>query len=305
MNTLPCGSDKNPISKLKLSISDPEHLFHFSVWLLTGILFFPVFYQLYHTRWDSIDYTHAYFILPVAFFLGWHALKSQNFQKPHTENSRKQHALFAALLVLGLISFQFGWRQDYLSLATFSALPILLGLVGFLYGSPMARVLWFPIAYLLLLVPPPLGILDSVTLPMRLNVSITTEHLLAPLGFPITRDGLTLQIGSHHVFLGEACSGFRSMITLLSLSLASIFISKASRVRKWIMIAAIIPLALLGNLIRVMSVVIVTFYLGETRGQKFFHDASGLVMFVILITGLLLIENVKFKTKNTETHRLG
>lgn len=278
------------------------------IWLLAGALYYPVFSMLYKARWENIDYTHAYFILPVAVFLGWHAFRNARDSNLGTRISSSKlslesrvprpasQVLFPVIFVFGLIMFIFGWRQDYLSISTFSLLPVLLGLIGCLYGTRIVRILWFPIAYLLLLVPPPMGILDSLTLPMRYGVSIVTERLVGLFGYPITRDGLLLQIGGHDVFLGEACSGFRSLITLSSLGLAYIFISKSSQSRKLGMAAAIIPLALLGNLLRVIGVVIVTYYWGETLGQKFFHDASGFVMFVVMLTGLLAIENLKISS---------
>ncbi|MFH0985868.1 MAG: exosortase/archaeosortase family protein [Candidatus Omnitrophota bacterium] len=290
----------NIAAKLRVWISIPEHRFQSAVWLLVGLLYYPVFKALYSSRWDDIDYSHAYFILPVALFMAWRALNSAREGGRRTaEGVTTGSALYpvlrtpyAVLFIFGLLTFIFGWRQDYTAVSTFSLIPVLYGLIGWLYGPQVVRVLWFPVAYLLLLVPPPLGILDSVTLPMRYGVSIVTEQLVGLLGYPITRDGLLLQIGGHDVFLGEACSGFRSLITLSSLGLAYIFISKCGPGRKLAMTAAIVPLSLLGNLIRVIGVVIVTYYWGESLGQKFFHDASGFVMFVVMLAGLLAIENV-------------
>lgn len=310
--------------KIKQWIAAPEHRYQALIWLCVGILYYPIFKLLYDARWESVDYTHAYFILPVAIFLGWHALKnarvsglgtstsslkpdgtgshampvpsfSPEFQVPDRkfQLTSLKSVFYSSLLVFSLLIFIFGWRQDYLFITTLSLIPLLYGLIGYLYGSKTLRILWFPIAYLLLLVPPPLGIIDSITLPMRYGVSIVTELLVKMFGYPITREGLLLSISGHNVFLGEACSGFRSLITLSSLGLAYIFISKGGMARKLCMTVSILPLSLLGNLIRVIGVVIVTYYLGETMGQKFFHDASGFVMFVIMIAGLLAVENFK------------
>ena len=289
---------KQWVSRLK---TDASLRFQTIIWLLVGALYFPLFKSLYSYIWDTIDYSHAYFILPVALFMSWKALMNAGTRDTgHAPrepvaptNSRGPWPvalLFPCLFAFGLLTFIFGWRQGYFSLATFSLIPLLYGLTGWLYGGAVVRVLWFPIAYLLLLVPPPMGIIDSVTLPMRHGVSFVTEHLVRLAGYPITRNGLLLSIGGHEVFLGEACSGFRSLITLSSLGLAYIFLSKTGKPRKLLMTASIIPLALLGNLIRVVSVVIVTYYLGESAGQKFFHDASGFVMFVVMLLGLLAIE---------------
>ena len=83
--------------------------------------------------------------------------------------------------------FIFGWREDYLFISTLSIVPLLYGLISYLYGMNAARVLSFPILYLLLLVPPPFGILDSITLPMRHGISVVTETILSLFNYPIKR----------------------------------------------------------------------------------------------------------------------
>ena len=265
---------------------------HYTAWSLIALLYAPVFWLLYKVRWEFIDYTHAYFILPVALFLVWtrkEALVKTARPEPNHKAASLQGLL---LLVLGLLMFTFGWKRDYQFIATLSIIPLLFGTVIYLYGTRTAKAVSFPIFYLLLLVPPPVGILDSITLPMRYGVSTTTEHILRAFHYPISREGLLLSIGGQQVYLGEACSGFRSLITLASLGLAYIYISKNNLMTKCVMAASIVPLALIGNLVRVTAVVLVTYYLGETRGQKFFHDSSGLAMFLILILGLIGVEKL-------------
>ena len=121
-------------------------------------------------------------------------------------------------------------------------------------------------------------------------MSIATESVLRSFGYPVIRDGLLLSIGGQEVYLGEACSGFRSLITLGSLGVIYIYLLKASPFKKVVMGASIIPLALGGNLLRVGAVCLVTYYVGVNAGQKFFHDFSGFVVFAALIGGLLLVE---------------
>jgi exosortase len=185
--------------------------------------------------------------------------------------------------------FIFSWRQDYLSLQALSLIPVLSGLCVYLYGTRFFKTAAFPIFYLLLLVPPPLGILDSITLPMRYGVSILTQQLLALAHYPITRAGLSLTIGGHEIYMGAPCSGFRSLITMFSLGIVYVYINKGSLAKKVILTLTIIPLALLGNLLRVISMCMVTFHFGEKAGEQF-HDYSGYAIFVIIILGLIGME---------------
>jgi len=150
----------------------------------------------------------------------------------------------------------------------------------------MLKLLSFPIAYLLLMIPPPIGVLDSITLPMRHGISVLTEVILQAFHYPITRDGLLLSIGGHDIYMGAPCSGFRSLITMIALGLVYVYINKGSLAKKAILLGSVVPLALLGNLARVTSMCLVTFYFGEGVGHKY-HDYSGYVIFLVLIAGMI------------------
>jgi exosortase len=260
-------------------------ILNYLVWGLTAILYTPVFYQLYHGRWEYIDYTHAYFILPVSLWLVW---RKRTILAGLAARSQPK-SLALALVIFSLLLFFFGWRQDYLMITTVSLLSLSFGLGLYCYGTAFTKAITFPIVYLLLLVPPPLGVLDSITLPMRYGISIITAQLLSALHFPIIRDGLLLQLGDHEVYMGAPCSGFRSLISLISLGLVYVYLARGSLKKKAILVFSIIPLALLGNLLRVTGVCLVTFYWGDAAGHTF-HDASGFAIFLVLLGGLVGLE---------------
>ena len=161
----------------------------------------------------------------------------------------------------------------------------------------MVKALSFPILYLLLLVPPPFGIIDSITLPMRHGISVLTEKILFLLNYPISRKGLLLTIGYNDIFMGAPCSGFRSLITMVSLVLVYVYIGKGNLSKKLVLTAFIIPMALLGNLLRVITLCLITYYFGEEAGQGFFHNFSGIVIFIITLLGLMGAESILDKIK--------
>ncbi len=262
---------------------------HYLLWILTASMYAPVFFNLYSFRWDKVDYTHAYFILPISLWLTWRKRAALKELAGRTGAGNIPGLL---LLVSGILMFIMGWREDYLFISTLSLIPLLFGLVLFLYGTRVAGALSFPILYLLLLVPPPFGILDSITLPMRYGISAATETILRLFDYPITRKGLLLTIGYNDIFMGQPCSGFRSLITMFSLVLVYVYIIRGGLAKKLILTAFIIPAALLGNLIRVITLCLITFYFGEEAGQGFFHNFSGIMIFVITISGLMGVEAI-------------
>ncbi|RJO61505.1 exosortase [candidate division WS5 bacterium] len=265
-------------------------MLHFTIWILVVILYLPAFWKLYQARWETIDYTHAYFILPISIWLTWHnRLKIIEFAKSKAQGKR----FFSFLMLLvGISMFIFGSWQDYFFIITLSLIPMLFGLVSFLYGREVTKIVTFPILYILLLVPPPLGVLDSITLPMRHGISFVTEKILFFLNYPIKREGLLLTIGYIDIFMGQPCSGFRSLITMFSLVLAYVYISKGGLNKKFILTSFIVPFALIGNLIRVITLCLITYYFGEEAGQGFFHNFSGIVVFVITILGIIGLESL-------------
>ncbi|GBD95582.1 MAG TPA: exosortase [Nitrospirae bacterium] len=266
-------------------------MINYVIWILVAALYAPVFASLYSMRWDSVDYTHAYFILPISLWLTWR--KRREIKKIFQEAVPGKKNLFSfCILFLGLLMFIFGWRQNYIFIQALSLIPFLFGLTGYLYGINMVKTLSFPILYLLLLVPPPFGILDSITLPMRHGISVATEAILKLLGYPISREGLLLTIGYNDIFMGQPCSGFRSLITMFSLVLVYVYISKGNMTKKLILTSFIVPMALVGNLVRVITLCLITFYFGEEVGQGFFHNFSGIVIFIITLLGLMGVEAI-------------
>lgn len=259
-------------------------------WVLVAALYSPVFYILYRERWDMIDYGHAPFILPIALFIAW--LKRKHLADV-AQNAKQNFFLPGlALILAGAFLFTFGWKWDYLLIQTISLFPILTGMLSFLYGPAILRPLIFPILYLFLLVPPPLGILDNITLPMRHFASVASGAILKMLHFPVSRSGLLLFLGDHEIFLGAPCSGFRSLITMFSLGLIYVYFNKGKFFKNLILILSIVPLALVGNIVRVITISLLTFYFGEKVGQGFLHEFSGILVFLIMLAGLMGIERL-------------
>lgn len=293
-------------------------MFNYLIWILVAIIYAPTFNTLYAPvlkglkggptaffnafgkPWGNVaDYTHAYFILPISI---WLVLRRRTEVKklllsPDTTYNKNIFSFF--IFLFGLSMFIFNLPYDYEFISTLSLIPLLYGLVGYLYGIGILKILTFPIFYLVFLVPPPAAVLDSITLPMRYGISFMTESVLKLFNYPITRDGLLLTIGYNEIFMGAPCSGFRSLVTMFSLVLVYIYMIKGTLKKKLILAFFIIPFALLGNLIRVITLCLITFYFGEDAGQGFFHNFSGIVIFVITIFGIIGIESIMNKLRST------
>jgi exosortase len=272
--------------------------YHFNWLLLTGI-YSPVFFQLYQSRWETIDYTHAYFILPVSLWAAWK--KRPSLVKVFQQTEKSSFNILSLLfLMLGLSMFIFGWRQDYLVITSLSLIVVLRSLIHYLYGKQMVKQLVFPIYYLFFLIPPPLGVLDNITIPMRHGISIATQLILGLLNYPIVRNGLMLTIDNSEIFMGAPCSGFRSLITMFALVVAYLHMTNSNARKKLILLLSVIPFALLGNLVRVISLCLVTYYFGQEAAEGLYHDLSGAIIFLIMIGCVLGLEHLIDKKKHNE-----
>ena len=243
-------------------------------------LYFPLFKLHYMSKWASLDYHHAYFILPVSLWLSWRQCKLNKISvKP---SSFYENITGLILLSFGAFLFIIGWRNGYSLVSTFSLIPVLAGYISYMFGFKVLRLFWFPLLYLFLLIPPPMSILDSITLPMRFFITSISQSFLSLLGYQVAREGLILSINNNEIYMGAPCSGFRSLITLLSLGSVYAYISSGNIKTKISLLLSIIPIALLGNFFRVISVCLAVNHFGSNIGNKV-HDIGGYVIFIILI----------------------
>ena len=255
-------------------------------------LYFPLFKLHYMSKWASLDYHHAYFILPVSLWLSWRQCKLNKISvKP---SSFYENITGLILLTFGAFLFFFGWRNDFTLISTFSLIPVLAGYISFMFGFKVLRLFWFPLLYLLLMIPPPLIILDSITLPMRFFITSISQSFLSLLGYEVFREGLILSLNNHEIYMGAPCSGFRSLVTLLSLGLIYAYISSGNIKTKLALLFFIVPFALFGNFIRVISVCLAVNHFGPSVGDPV-HDFGGYAIFIILIIGLITLENLCLK----------
>lgn len=271
------------------------------LWVLVAGLFFPLLSLLYRQRWDALGYGHAYFILPLS--LGLAFLKRKELARTFAgaEAGKMSVTPSLAMFIFGALLYVFGWRKDYMVVSTFALIPFLYGFVGFVYGKRVQRILLFPILYLLLLVPPPFALLDSITLPLRYISAFGVEIFFGLFNFPVQREGLMYIVNGHPMMIEEACSGFRSFITMLSLSLAYVYLIKADIAKKITLILSIAPLTIFGNILRIIVISLISINLGQGAAEGFLHSFSGVVVFLFIVLGFVGIEGLWAKGEGRGT----
>jgi exosortase B len=189
-----------------------------------------------------------------------------------------------ALLAVGMALYVLGRSQSIYSLEIVAHIPVLLGGTSLLWGGQGVRRLWFPLVLLAFVVPFPGSLLDPLLLPLKDWVSATVDNVLHLLGYPIARTGVLLIIGSYRLLIADACSGLNSMVALSGVGLLYVYLAAhAARARNVALLASILPIAFAANIVRVLLLVLITYYSGEAAGRTF-HDYAG-VLEVLLAFG--------------------
>jgi exosortase len=218
------------------------------------------------------DLEHGPLILPGAVVVAW--LHRNDFLR-----APKQPSWFGLLGVLvGVFFFVAAvWTQQ--PRVALLALPVLfVGSVWFVWGRTCARIALFPSALLLFIIP--IGFLLGHTEPLQRLVAGIVEKMSDVIGIALNRDGVKLQSpdGSIQCEVAGGCSGIRSLVAMTMLSLLYVHFSERPFWKKALIFAMTLPFAVIGNVFRVFSIVLVSKWFGSKAGTGPWHDISGFVV---------------------------
>lgn len=261
-------------------------------WLPVGLalllLFVPTWYKLATGFWDQDEYSHGPLILLVCLWF-FHAHRHWlNISEPVPLSVPA-----SLILAAGLLLYIVGRSQNIVPIEVLAEFPITLATLWLLTGFRNTRQLWFPITFLLFLVPIPGFIVDALTGPLKGWISDIVTHILYRLGYPITHSGVTINIGYYQLLVADACSGLNSMFSLSALGLLYMHVmQRTSVLRNTILLLTILPVAFTSNVIRVVFLVLLTYYFGDAVGQSYLHQFAGMVMFTASLLNHFMLDNL-------------
>jgi exosortase B len=257
------------------------------------ILYLPTYWDLANGLWNSDEYAHGPIVLVVALFLIWQKRDLLGGGLAESAPSGMSRILGWVLLVFGLLVYVVGRSQGILLFEVGSQIPVLLGALLILLGSRSAAGFWFPLFFLLFILPLPGFIVNAATGPLKQYVSVLAEQILYFFNYPIARSGVMLSIGPYQLLVADACSGLHSMFSLSAMGLLYLYLMRhTSTTRNLILIASILPIAFFANVMRVILLVLITYHLGDEAGQGFLHGFAGILLFVIGLLFLFLLDAV-------------
>jgi len=231
--------------------------------------------------WNSENnQEHSWFVLPIAFYLLWH----------HREKIRKARKepcdLGLVWLLGGVLLFIAGVRMIDARTAVVSFPVIIYGSALFLWGREVARVFVFPCLFMLFMVP--VGGFVQGTVSLQVLVSQCVEVLSVLIGVRVEVVGTTLRAPGYFNFdIAEGCSGIRSLMAMVTLSALYVHFTQRETWKQWVIFAGSIVFALIGNVGRVFSVVVVARFIDEELAGGIYHDYSGFVFFPVAVGAML------------------
>jgi exosortase len=241
-----------------------------------GVLYASVLRLLVYQWYNDADYSHGFIVPILSAYLIW-------ARRDKLRQITRRPSPSGMLVVLGSLGLLFvGSLGAELFLSRISLLGTICGLVVYFTGWAMLRALTFPIGFLLFAIPIPVVVYNEIVFPLQFLASRFATRMLEMLNlFPIMREGNVLLLPQMSLEVVEACSGIRSLMSLLALAVGYGYVVERSVFVRFLLAIAMVPLAIVSNGTRVMITAIMANYLGRKAAEGFMHEFSGWVIFVV------------------------
>jgi exosortase len=224
--------------------------------------------------WHDPDYGHGVFVALFSGFILWRERRRWS-KAPIGPSNFGFVVMFAAVCLLFL-----GTLGAELFLSRVSMIVLLAGMILFLAGWAVLRAISFPVAYLLWMIPIPVILYHQMTFPLQLLASRLAASSLELFQVPVLRDGNILIMSSYSVEVVEACSGIRSLVSLMAIAVAFGYLVSPRFSMRATLCLLMVPIAILTNALRIMGAAILARHYGPQAAEGFLHEFSGWIIFV-------------------------
>lgn len=234
--------------------------------------------------WSTEQGSHGPIVLVTGLWLLWRTWPraAEVSVTPPVWRAALVFAPFALLLIFARI-------VRVLEVEGFLMYGTLIACLYAIVGGKAVRQLWFPLLYLSFVFPLPDTVIAAITLPLKDFISRATVSLLSWAGYPIGGYGVTIMIGPYELLVAAACSGLNSIVSLSALALFYLYVRHQGDWRAALpSLIMIVPIAIAANLLRVLILVLLTYYRGDAVAQGFLHSMAGMFMFVVALALLMI-----------------
>jgi len=255
------------------------------------LLYFRILQGLVSDWVRMPDFSHGFLIPIVSLYFVYERRKQYSVLSPSS------HWAGLALLLFGVMLYLLGNLATEFFTIRFSMLVVLGGIILFLLGKEFFKTLLFPLVFLIFMIPIPSVLMDRITFPMQLFASKVAARSLDLIDIPVLREGNIIQLANTSLEVAEACSGIRSLISLLALSVVFAYFSQNKTWKRIVLVLSTFPIAIIANAARVTGTGILAHHYGDQVAQGFFHGFSGWILFVVAFVCLFIVGGLLSKMK--------
>ena len=264
-----------------------QHLILLTVLLLAIIGIYAEILQGLYLDWSHDEnYSHGFLVPLISGYFAWQKREELTQLTIRPANSGIILILFAlSLLIAGIAAQEFYTRRS-------SLVFLLCGIVLFLYGWEWLKGLALPLGFLFFMIPLPYIIYDAIAFPLKLFVAKFSVITLKLMGVVVLREGNIIMFPETVLEVADACSGLRSLMSLLALGVALAVFSQRTNSRRILLVLLTVPIAILTNMIRVIGTGFLAQYYGSAAAEGFFHEFAGMGVFLLAMVLLFASSGV-------------
>lgn len=242
-------------------------------------------WELYQ-NWTMVDsyYTHGFLVPVISLFFVWK--RRRDLAATPAKPCVWGYAWVVGAGVLLLLGDFLGFRV----FGQFSFIPMLTGVLLLIHGVGRTKLIWFPLAFLIFMVPIPPSLTQALALRIKLGATESAVIVAKALTLPMVRQGSFIHFGNDHLLIGEVCGGLRSLIALLAFGSLMAYVSKCRAWARVVLLAMSAPIAFVANILRILVLCLVGYFWGSDAAAGWVHDVSGILIFVVAFVLFFALE---------------
>ncbi len=238
-------------------------------------LYAQIFQGLYSAWSDDPNYSHGFLVPFISGYFIWQNKEELLQLEP------KPSAYGLALVVFAFFVLISGTAAQELFTKRSSFIFLLAGCVLFLLGWQWLKKLALPITFLFFMIPLPYIVYDAMAFPLKLFVAKFSVIALKLMGVIVLREGNIIMFPQTVLEVADACSGLRSLMSLLALGVALAVFTQRGTLQKTLLVLLTVPIAIFTNMVRVIGTGFLAQYYGSAAAEGFFHEFAGMGVFLL------------------------
>ncbi|WP_036684175.1 exosortase A [Pelobacter seleniigenes] len=255
-------------------------------------VYFQILNGLYLDWSNDPNYSHGFLVPFISAYFIWQ--QRERLQQLPAKPANSGLVLIAFSLFVLMVGIA---AQEYFTRRA-SMVFLLAGIVLFLLGWQWLKSLALPIAFLFFMIPLPYIIYDAMAFPLKLFVAKFSVLALKLMGVVVLREGNIIMFPNTVLEVADACSGLRSLMSLLALGVALAVLTQRRKVAMILLVALTVPIAVVTNMFRVIGTGYLAQYYGTAAAEGFFHEFAGMGVFLLAMVLLFVASGVLRKILN-------